>query len=52
MKTSKMAKYKQINLIAIVKILNICFINKYTIINSGMGEDYSVLVNYQSNLVK
>ena len=44
-----MAKYKQSDLIAIVKMLNIGFINKH-IINLGIGGGggYSVLVNYQS----
>ena len=44
-----MAKNKQLNLIAIVKMLNIGFINKH-IINLGIGGggDYSVLPNYHS----
>ena len=42
-----MAKNKQSNLIAIVKMLNIGVINKYTI-NLEIGGGYPVLVNYQS----
>ena len=42
-----MAKNKQLNLIAIVKMLNIGFINKH-IINLGRGGGYSVLLNYHS----
>ena len=42
-----MAKNKQSNLIAIIKMLNIGFINKH-IINLGIGGGYSVLLNYQS----
>ena len=43
-----MAKNKQLNLIAIVKMLNIGFINKH-IINLGIGGGgYSVLLNYHS----
>ena len=45
-----MAKNKQLNLIAIVKMLNIGFINKH-IINLGMGRGgggYSVLLIYHS----
>ena len=51
-----MAKNKQLNLIAIVKMLNIGFINKH-IINLGMGGGgvgggggggFSVLLNYHS----
>ena len=43
-----MAKNKQLDLIAIVKMLNIGFINKH-IINLGIGEGgYSVLLNYYS----
>ena len=43
-----MAKNKQSNLIASVKMLNIDFINKH-ITNLGIrGGGYSVLVNYQS----
>ena len=41
-----MAKTKQLNLIAIVKMLNIGFINKH-IINLGIG-GYLVLLNYHS----
>ena len=46
-----MAKNKQSNLIASVKMLNIGFINKY-IINSGIGRGggYPVFVTYQSLL--
>ena len=45
-----MAKTKQSNLIASVKMLNLGVINKDTI-NVGIGEGgYSVLVNYQSFL--
>ena len=47
-----MAKNKQSNLIASVKMLNIGVINKHTInfeIRGG-GGGYSVLVNYQSFL--
>ena len=43
-----MAKNKQLNLIAIVEMLNIGFINKH-IINLGIGRrGYSVLLNYHS----
>ena len=52
MKTLKMLKHRQSNLIASVKTPNIGFINK-NITNSeikGGGEGYSVLVNYQSLL--
>ena len=47
-----MAKDKQSNLIANVKMLNLGVINKYTI-NLGIRggyKQYSVLVNYQSFL--
>ena len=44
-----MAKNKQLNLIASLKMLNIDFINKY-IINSEIEGGYSVLVGYQSLL--
>ena len=44
-----MAKNKQSDFIAGVKMLNIGFINKY-IINSGIGEAIQNLVNYQSHL--
>ena len=44
-----MAKNKQSNLIAIVKMLNIGVIYKYTI-NLEIGSGYPVLVNYQSFL--
>ena len=44
-----MVKNTQSNLIARVKMLNIDVINKHTI-NRGIGEGYSVLVNYQSFL--
>ena len=41
-----MAKNKQSNLIASIKMLNFGFINKYTV-NSGMGDrGYSVSNNY------
>ena len=40
-----MAKNKQLNKIASVKMLSIGFINKY-IINSGIGGGFSVLVIY------
>ena len=47
-----MAKNKQSNLIAIVKMLNLGFTNKY-IIKSKMGRGgYSVLISYQSLLSK
>ena len=48
-----MAKNKQSNLIAKVKMLNISFINKH-IINLGIGGGggYLVLVNYQSLVSK
>ena len=46
-----MAKNKQSNLIAIVKMLNIGFINKY-IINFEIGGGYVVLANYQSLVSK
>ena len=49
-----MAKNKQSNLIAIVKMLNIGFIKKH-IINLGIGvggRGYVVLVNYQSHVAK
>ena len=46
-KNFEVAKNKQSNLVASVKMLNIGFINKY-IINLGGG--HSVLVNYQSLL--
>ena len=49
MKTLKIAKNKQSNLIASVKTPNIGFIKKY-IINSGIKGGYSVLVNCQSLL--
>ena len=42
-----MAKNKQSNLIASVKMLNIDVINKYTINLEIGGGSYSVLVNYQ-----
>ena len=42
-----MAKNKQLNLIAVVEMLNIGFINKH-IINLGRGGGYSVLLNYHS----
>ena len=44
-----MANNKQLNLIAIVKMLNIGFINKH-IINLEIGGEggYSVLLNYHS----
>ena len=46
-----MAKNEQSILIASVKMLNIGVINKYSgTINLGIGETYSVLVNYQSFL--
>ena len=48
-----MAKTKQSNLIASVKMLNLGVINKNTInlgIGVGGGGGYSVLVNYQSFL--
>ena len=46
-----MAKNKQSNLIAIVKMLNIGVINKYTVnLEIGGGGGYPVLVNYQSFL--
>ena len=45
-----MAKNKQSNLIASVKMLNIGFINKYIINSEIAGGGYSVLVNYQSFL--
>ena len=51
-----MAKSKQSNLIATVKMLNIGVINKYTINlirnkgGGGGGRGYLVLVNYQSFL--
>ena len=46
-----MAKTKQSNLIASVKMLNIGVINKDTInLGVGGGGGYSVLVNYQSFL--
>ena len=49
MKTLKNGQNKQSNLIAIVKMLNIGFINKH-IINLGIGGGwgYVVLVSYQS----
>ena len=46
-----MAKNKQSNLIAIVKMLNIGFISKH-IIYLGIGSGYLVLVNYQSPVSK
>ena len=45
-----MAKHKQSNLIASVKMLNINVINKYTINLEIGGGGYPVLVNYQSFL--
>ena len=42
-----MAKNKQSDFIAIVKTLNIGFIEKH-IPNLGIGGGYSVLLNYQS----
>ena len=45
-----MAKNKQSNLIAIVKMLNIGVINKYTVNLEIGGGGYPVLVNYQSFL--
>ena len=42
-----MAKNKQSDFIAIVKMLNIGFIKKH-IPNLGIGVGYSVLLNYQS----
>ena len=44
-----MAKNKQSNLIASVKMLNISVTKKYTI-NLEIGGDHSVLVNYQTFL--
>ena len=44
-----MAKNKQLNFIASVKMLNIGVVNKF-IINLGIEEGYSVLGNYQSFL--
>ena len=44
-----MVKNTQSHLIAMVKMLNIGVINKYTI-NEGVEKGYSVLVNYQSLL--
>ena len=46
-----MAKSKQSNLIAIVKMLNIGFISEH-IIYLGMGGGYLVLFNYQSPVPK
>ena len=46
-----MAKNKQSNLIAIVKMLNIGFISEH-IIHLGIGGGYLVLVNYQSPVSK
>ena len=45
-----MAKNKQSNLVASVKMLNIGVINKYTTNLEIEGEGYPVLVNYQSFL--
>ena len=48
-----MAKNKQSNLIAIVKMLNIGFISEHIIyLGIGGGGDYLVLVNYQSPVSK
>ena len=46
-----MAKNKQSNLIAIVKMLDIGFISEH-IIYLGIGGGYLVLVNYQSPVSK
>ena len=45
-----MAKNKQLNLIAIVKMLNIGFIKQtyYKLRNRGWGGGYAVLLNYHS----
>ena len=43
-----MAKNKQSNFIASVKMLNIGVINKYTL-NLEIGGGYPVLVNYSTN---
>ena len=46
-----MAKNKQSNLIAIVKMLNIGFISEH-IIYLGIGGGYLILVNFQSPVSK